>query len=941
MKNNQIINICIEKLVIIGIAFFLLFSTVALAKQSIKQESVLHSNQIEIFTIIYVDDDAPPEWYDETHVHTIGEAILNASAGDSIFVYSGHYQENLIIDKTLTLTGEDKNTTCIEGSGTSDVVLVTAEGVTIAGFTICNSVDGYGIYVNGGDEITIEDNVITTTATAIYVEVSYGQGFICDNLITGNDDGIYDRGWTQEFLISGNIVTENNGRGISTRGGYKTITDNIVTYNHYEGIFLDSWHNHVEGNTIIGNDRDGIQVGGQDNVIVRNTIHENDGDGIDVFGGWDAHDTIIEENIITNSRYHGIDLDEAHNTVITNNYIAHNPDYGIQIEDGCSGSLVTGNNLSFNYYGIYVETNSNDNTIYHNIFQGNGAYDECLNTWHNGYPSGGNAWDSHPDPEDEFSGPNQDIPGSDGIIDTPYLIPGGNNTDSYPLYLFEDNELNVAILGPDEVIIGDRVEYEREITGGMPPYPYQMWRWGDGSGGTSNGHAYPGNQQTTYNMAFVVQDTADTIGVGIKQITAQLGSDNNIFIDKFIKHDSSSSWGKYLYGRIGDILDVKIVAHTVGSDLLDIHISDQHTHEFAYVNDSLNIDPYFYYPGEGQFGPAFVWLMNNTAPGSIIEITYQVEIIDNVCISPALEGHGFDSVYIIGYYSEEQREGPSDFVATDTDFVLVRIKQPHGMVHFVDDSGWFEFTSIQEAIDAAADGDVIIVFPGLYQESLTIEKSLTITGRNPRTTIIDGDVNLTESSCAVNIFAENVTIQGFTIKNAMKSGIYVDATLTTIQQNRLIDNGQEGIYVHNGDYTLIKGNSIVRCFRGIIIMSDYNHIKGNIIRHNDIGCMIEHENVGTSVTQNIFLNNEYNGLDFNLHANSWYGMSLLTKTYVGNYWDDHSEGALPYVSVNPFYPGLILDLYPLHRAVGEPDQIEEVVTESPHQVNALATTIVS
>lgn len=51
-----------------------------------------------------------------------------------------------------------------------------------------------------------------------------------------------------------------------------------------------------------------------------------------------------------------------------------------------------------------------------------------------GYPSGGNYWSDYSG-VDEKSGPNQDLSGSDGIGDTPYVI-DENNTDHYPLINF-------------------------------------------------------------------------------------------------------------------------------------------------------------------------------------------------------------------------------------------------------------------------------------------------------------------------------------------------------------------------------------------------------------------------------------------------------------------------------------------------------------------------
>ncbi|MCJ7570581.1 MAG: hypothetical protein MUO82_01710, partial [Candidatus Thermoplasmatota archaeon] len=70
---------------------------------------------------VYVDDDADPSWYDASHVKTIQEGINNATAGDTVFVYNGTYYENVVVNKTISLVGEDKNGTIIDGSGGGDV----------------------------------------------------------------------------------------------------------------------------------------------------------------------------------------------------------------------------------------------------------------------------------------------------------------------------------------------------------------------------------------------------------------------------------------------------------------------------------------------------------------------------------------------------------------------------------------------------------------------------------------------------------------------------------------------------------------------------------------------------------------------------------------------------------------------------------------------------
>ncbi|RLF39897.1 MAG: hypothetical protein DRN12_06325, partial [Thermoplasmata archaeon] len=106
---------------------------------------------------------------------TICDAIKAASDGDTVFVYNGIYHENLEIDKSLSLIGEDKNTTIIDGSNSGDVVHISASNVLINGFTIQNSgrrEDDAGIEIIS-DNVTISNNIITDNARdGIYLNLS-------------------------------------------------------------------------------------------------------------------------------------------------------------------------------------------------------------------------------------------------------------------------------------------------------------------------------------------------------------------------------------------------------------------------------------------------------------------------------------------------------------------------------------------------------------------------------------------------------------------------------------------------------------------------------------------------------------------------------------------------------------------------------------------------
>jgi hypothetical protein len=75
------------------------------------------------------------------------------------------------------------------------------------------------------------------------------------------------------------------------------------------------------------------------------------------------------------------------------------------------------------------------------------------NVWDDGYPSGGNYWAFYVG-VDIFSGSQQNIPGSDGIIDAPLTV-ATNNIDHYPLLKpFSLHNIGIAYVLPSKTVIG-------------------------------------------------------------------------------------------------------------------------------------------------------------------------------------------------------------------------------------------------------------------------------------------------------------------------------------------------------------------------------------------------------------------------------------------------------------------------------------------------------
>ena len=100
-----------------------------------------------------------------------------------------------------------------------------------------------------------------------------------------------------------------------------------------------------------------------------------------------------------------------------------------------------------------------------------------------------------------------------------------------------------------------------------------------------------------------------------------------------------------------------------------------------------------------------------------------------------------------------------------------------------------QYTSIQQALDDAQPGTLIIVYPGIYTETLEIRKSVCLQGDDSSQTIINPVSK--RNGYAIYIGAENVELSGFTIQNngpgLYTTGIKITAPKTTISDCNIYD----------------------------------------------------------------------------------------------------------------------------------------------------------
>jgi len=376
----------------------------------------------------------------------IQTAVNNAAVGDTIQVAAGIYYEHIVVNKSLTIAGENSQTTIIDGTGNGTIFDLDGSNINITGFTIRNAGNNnYAIMSEKAaptnDNHRITNNIITTSSCGIYLSLSnlnkiLNNEFINNafqsillnnsgnNNITGNTitEGAYGIRmlFSNNNIIVGNTISQTSfGVHLTSSSTGSTIRQNTISARN-TGIYSTSDSTIVDHNTITGGSY-GIYFYNCKSGSIYYNILENSASGIRLYSTTASH-------------------------TVNNNKIL-NADWGIELINS-NGNTFTGNWLLQNTYGMSL-AGSSLNTIYHSNFINNNmqANSPASNTWDNGYPSGGNYWSDYTG-VDLKNGPGQNLPGSDGIGDTQYTV-HGSNIDHYPLMnTWSEHDVSVESVTP-------------------------------------------------------------------------------------------------------------------------------------------------------------------------------------------------------------------------------------------------------------------------------------------------------------------------------------------------------------------------------------------------------------------------------------------------------------------------------------------------------------
>ena len=188
--------------------FILLVANPMTLGHNVKVDNV-SDNPLSKGKILYVGGYLKDNYFEYGNYTSIQSAINDANDGDTVFVYddSSPYYENIWINRSVNLIGENRNTTIIDGNFKGSVIKINSDNVVVCGFTLKNIKDYYlhqGKYgcieIQQSKNILVKDNIINPGELK---DDNYG-------------DGIYlDGSSTCDNIIEDNIIFYNNSLGVA------------------------------------------------------------------------------------------------------------------------------------------------------------------------------------------------------------------------------------------------------------------------------------------------------------------------------------------------------------------------------------------------------------------------------------------------------------------------------------------------------------------------------------------------------------------------------------------------------------------------------------------------------------------------------------------------------------------------------------------------------
>jgi len=332
------------------ILLFVGMSILSSVAQIIERPSLLKRN------LLFVGGSGPGNY---THIQ---DAINTALDGDTVFVYddSAPYYEHLLIDKSITLLGQNRSSTIIDGTNTSTGLHITSDCVIIRQFTFRNS----------GGEQTDTCILITANATTI----------INCTVYRARTGMIIQRG-TNHTIMDCDVHT--TGEGIYCSQTNALVISHCQLCHNAIGLRLNASINSTINNTFFHTNGLGCYFDHASTITMDHCALDDNNDNQGGAYLISCTDVLFNNNNICHNGV-GINIGDSHDIQITYCDMKLNTKLAVLVDGTTSNVSLIGNEISHNYhYGIYTAAPliAHDNNFYQNELHALHAISPCDATY--------------------------------------------------------------------------------------------------------------------------------------------------------------------------------------------------------------------------------------------------------------------------------------------------------------------------------------------------------------------------------------------------------------------------------------------------------------------------------------------------------------------------------------------------------------------------------